>query len=67
MKNHYWLSSTVTRTTVVVPAHGSSTAVASADVAGFKAGTMTLKRHANANAIQAAPSMGRPPWSPPVT
>lgn len=65
MKNHYWLSSTVTRTTVVVPVHGTSTAVACADAAAFKALPNTMKRHANA--MEAAPSLGRPPWSPPVT
>ncbi|MCZ4497772.1 MAG: hypothetical protein JWQ74_325 [Marmoricola sp.] len=65
MKNHYWLSSTVTRTTTVVPVHGSGMADACAKAAGFTSGTAMVKRHANA--IQAAPSLGRQPWSPPVT
>ena len=57
-----WLSSTVTRSTSIVPIHGFGMGDVRPMASGCYAGTATFKRHADA-----APVKGRQPWSPPVT
>lgn len=65
MSNNYWLSTTVTRSTFVVPTHGFGTGDVCLQAAGSSAVTTMRKRHLDA--IQATPVRGRTPWSPPVT
>jgi hypothetical protein len=68
-----WLNQTVTRSTVVVPTHGSgmgdvcpqATGSSTWFAGGFDAVTPMRKRHADA--IWATPGSARTPWSPPVT
>lgn len=61
MKNQYWQSTTVARTTSVVPTHGFGMG----DVCPTAAFRTSAKRHADA--AKAIPAMGFQPWSPPVT
>ena len=63
--NAYWLSQTVTRSTLVVPTHGFGMGDVCPQAAGSSAATTMRKRHLDA--IQATPVTGRMPWSPPVT
>lgn len=58
-----WLSSTVTRSTSVVPVYGFGMGDVCPQTTGFAAGMSALKRH---DADQAT-VWGPQPWSPPVT
>ena len=61
--NAYWLSKTVTRSTLVVPTHGFGMGDVCPQAVGFA--TPMRKRHADA--VQATSGSARLPWSPPVT
>jgi hypothetical protein len=63
--NAYWLSQTVTRSTLVAPTHGFGMGDVCLQAGGSSAVTTMRKRHLDA--IQATPVSGRMPWSPPVT
>ena len=70
-KTTWQLEQTVTRSTFVVPTHGSGMGDVCPQAvgysAGFPAGSAVALRKRHLDAIQATPGSARLPWSPPVT
>ena len=63
MKNQYWRTTTVTRTTSVVPTHGFGMG----DVCPMAVIALATSAKRHADAAKANPATGFLPWSPPVT